>query len=60
MYRSWKVDGEKHEFYLKSEDVTYMVDNKRNEFIKVIDNSFFTNYQQNMLANLQDNDFVVE
>ena len=60
MSRSWKVDGEKPEFYLKSEDITCMVDSKGNEFIKVIDNSFFTNYQQNMLANLQDNDFVVE
>ena len=60
MSRSWKVDGEKHEFYLKSEDITCMVDSKGNEFIKVIDNSFFTNYQQNMFANLEDNDLVFE
>lgn len=60
MFRSWKVHGKKHEFYLKSEDITCMVDSKGNEFIKVIDNSFFTNYQQNMFANLEDNDLVFE
>ena len=60
MFRSWKVHVKKHEFYLKSEDITCMVDSKGNEFIKVIDDSFFTNYQQNMFANLEDNDLVFE